>query len=72
MSARSVSDCEETETYSPAAIDIAPAERPAMPAMNTALGLASAAATPTMREETDTMPSFAPRTAARSQPLRLM
>ena len=32
-SARSVSDCELTETYSPAAIDMAPATSPAMPAI---------------------------------------
>jgi hypothetical protein len=31
----SVSDCELTETYSPAAMDIAPATSPAMPASNT-------------------------------------
>ena len=33
MSAFSVSDCELTETYSPAAIDMAPATSPAMPAI---------------------------------------
>ena len=33
MSARSVSDCELTDTYSPAAIDKAPATRPATPAI---------------------------------------
>src|SRR4029434_3672723 len=35
-SAHSVSDCELTETYSPAAIDIAPATRPAIPAIRIA------------------------------------
>ena len=34
-SAFSVSDCELTETYSPAAIDMAPATSPAMPAIST-------------------------------------
>jgi len=43
-----------------------------MPAIITAFGLGSAAATPTIRDETETIPSFAPRTAARSQPLRVM
>ncbi len=52
-------------------IDIAPAARPATPAIITALELGSAAATPTTSEEIDTIPSFAPRTAAQSQPLRV-
>ena len=58
--------------FSPAAIDIAPAVSPATPAINTALGEGSAAATPTINDEMDTIPSFAPNTAARSQPLRVM
>ena len=69
-SARSVSDCELTETYSPAAIDIAPATRPAMPAIKMLFALASAAATPRIRLAVETIPSFAPRTAARSHPIR--
>jgi glycine cleavage system aminomethyltransferase T len=63
--------CIGRQTSSPAAIDIAPADRPATPAIITALWLASAAATPTIREDTDTMPSFAPSTAARNQLLRV-
>ena len=35
--ARSVSDCECAHTYSPAAMDVAPATRPATPATNTLL-----------------------------------
>ena len=62
--------CELTETYSPAAIDIAPATNPATPATSTLLRLVSAAATPTMRLAVETMPSLAPRTAALSQPIR--
>ena len=69
---RSVSDCELTETYSPAAIDIEPATRPATPAMSTARGSLSAAATPSTRLAVDTMPSLAPSTAARSQPMRVV
>jgi hypothetical protein len=69
-SARSVSACELTETYSPAAIDIAPATRPATPATRTFAWVARAEATPTNRLAVDTVPSFAPNTAARSQPVR--
>ena len=69
-SALSVSAWELTETYSPAAIDMAPATSPATPATMMPLRLASAAATPTRRLAVDTMPSLAPRTAARSQPMR--
>src|ERR1700686_5226134 len=69
-SARSVSACEWTDTYSPAAIDIAPATRPATPATNTLLGVACAVATPSTRLAVERMPSFAPPTAARSQPMR--
>src|SRR5262245_30137605 len=69
-SARSVSACELTETYSPAAIDNAPATRPATPASRMSLRLARAAATPTTRLAVETMPSLAPSTAARSQPIR--
>src|SRR5512142_2733095 len=69
-SARSVSACELTETYSPAAMDMAPATSPATPATTTWCWVASAAATPMIRLAVDTMPSFAPSTAARSQPMR--
>ena len=43
---------------------------PAVPASSTSCGVGMAAATPTMRLAVETMPSFAPRTAARSQPIR--
>src|SRR3954467_3308656 len=70
MSACSASRCELTDTYSPAAIDRAPATRPAMPAVITALVDAPEAATPNTRLAVETMPSLAPRTAARNQPMR--
>jgi hypothetical protein len=70
MSAESVSACELTDTNSPAAIDIAPATKPAMPATSTALRDAPAAATPMIRLAVETIPSFAPSTAARNQPIR--
>ena len=49
---------------------IAPATNPARPATSTLFRLASAAATPTIKLAVETMPSFAPSTAARSQPAR--
>lgn len=55
---------------SPAAIDMAPATSPATPAMRTSEVAAEAAATPTIRLAVETMPSLAPSTAARSQPMR--
>ena len=64
-----MSDCELTDTYSPAAIDIAPATSPATPATRTSPAR-PAAATPTIRLAVETMPSLAPSTAARSQPMR--
>ena len=70
MSARSVSACELTETYSPAAIDMAPATRPATPAIRMLPRSGVAAATPTIRLAVETMPSLAHITAARSQPMR--
>ncbi len=70
MSARSVSRCELTELYSPVAIDIAPATSPASPATTIELRDAFDAATPIMRLAVETMPSPAPRTAARNQPIR--
>src|SRR3569832_2721390 len=69
-SACSVSDCELTETYSPAAIDMAPATSAARPESTTVLCGEPAAATPTRTLATETMPSLAPSTAARSQPMR--
>ena len=70
MSARSVSACDCTDTYSPAAIDIAPATVPATPAARIAPWPTPPAATPTTRPATETMPSLAPSTAARNQPTR--
>ncbi|GMA18135.1 hypothetical protein GCM10025862_01560 [Arsenicicoccus piscis] len=62
-----MSRCVETETYSPTAIDNAPAATAAMPAVSNASWLAPDAATPMTRPDTDTMPSLAPSTPARSQ-----
>ena len=70
-SARSVSDCELTETYSPVAIDMAPATNPATPATRTAFFVTAAAATPTIKLAVERIPSLAPRTAARSHPIRV-
>src|SRR3954469_2377880 len=67
MSACSASRCELTETYSPAAMDSAPATRPAMPAVRIAAAEAPEAATPRTRLAGETKPSLAPSTAARSQ-----
>ncbi len=71
MSARSESDCELTDTYSPAAIDIAPATRPEMPATTTLWWVPCALATPIIRLEVDNIPSFAPRTEALNHPRRV-
>ena len=67
-----MSDWELTETYSPAAIDMAPATRAATPATRIGPLPCEAAATPTIRLAVETMPSLAPSTAARSQPTRSM
>src|SRR6185312_11704582 len=69
-SAFSVSAWELTETYSPAAIDMAPSASPAAPARRIVAVGALPAATPTIRLAVETMPSLAPSTAARSQPIR--
>ncbi len=69
-SAASVSACDRTDTYSPAAIDSAPATSPATPEVRMASCVTWAAATPVIRLAVDTIPSLAPRTAARSQLLR--
>lgn len=68
-SACSVSDCELTDTYSPAAIDMAPATIPAIPAINTSL--CATVAAPAMMLAVEMIPSFAPSTAARNHPMRL-
>jgi hypothetical protein len=56
-----------TETYSPKAIDTAPAATPAIPAVNIGPRPTVAAATPTTMPAIDTIPSLAPNTPARSQ-----
>src|ERR1035437_4273626 len=56
-----------TDTYSPSAIDTAPATRPAIPAVKIAPRVDVAPATPTTIPATETIPSLAPRTPARSQ-----
>ncbi len=48
---------------------MAPAASPAMPATMMLEWLAWAAAIPRMRLDVETMPSLAPSTAARSQPM---
>src|ERR1051325_5214372 len=72
MSARSASRCELTETYSPTAIDIDPATRPATPATKMASVEAEDAATPIMRLAVDTIASSDPSNAARSHPARTL
>ena len=69
-SAASELACEPTETYSPAAIAIAPAAQPAAAAVKIAARPAPDAATPTIRLAVEMMPSLAPSTAARSHAAR--
>jgi hypothetical protein len=70
-SAASESTCELTETYSPAAIAIAPAAQPATAAVRISPREPAAEATPTMRLAVEMIPSFAPSTAALNQAARL-
>src|SRR5579863_10035588 len=70
MSACSASRWELTDTYSPTAIDIAPAARPATPATRMAPVDAEDAATPIIRLAVETMASSDPSTAARNHPAR--
>ena len=66
----SVSDCELADTYSPAAMDIAPATNPARPDRRMAFCVVFAEATPIIKLLVETIPSFAPETDARSHPVR--
>ena len=56
-----------TDTYSPSAIEDAPATRPASPALAIVRVLVVAAVTPITSAAVETMPSFAPSTPARNQ-----
>ncbi|KDR25294.1 hypothetical protein BG60_30380 [Caballeronia zhejiangensis] len=67
-----VSACDETDTYAPVAIDIAPAANPAWPVSTRWPCSACEDATPIIRLAVEIMPSFAPRTAARSHPIALI
>ena len=67
ISARSLSRWLDTETYSPSAIDTAPATNPASPAVKMGPRAVVAPATPITIPATDTIPSLAPSTAALSQ-----
>src|SRR5437868_8884407 len=65
----SSSTCAAIETYSPTAIEQAPATSDAMPASSTNRELAEAPATPRMSDTLVTSPSLTPSTAARVAPL---
>ena len=67
ISARSLSRWLETDTYSPSDIDTAPATSPASPAVKMGPRDVVAPATPMTMPATDTIPSLAPSTPARSQ-----
>jgi hypothetical protein len=58
MSAFSISVCELTETYSPAAIESAPATKPAIVAKSMGSLVVLAAAIPTAKLEIEIIPSF--------------
>ena len=60
--------CARIETYSPAAIETAPAISPARPARRTTPAAGLAPATPRMSDTFDTSPSDTPNTAARAAP----
>ena len=62
--------CIRDRTYSPAAIDIAPETKPATPVNKIVSCVAFAAAMPITKLAVETIPSFAPKTAARNQPMR--
>jgi hypothetical protein len=58
------------DTYSPAAIDMAPAASPAAPAIKILCCVAAAAATPTIKLAVERIPSLTPSTAALGHPIR--
>lgn len=62
-----MSRCVLTETYSPNAIETAPATSPATPAVKIGPADVVDAATPTTMPAVETIPSLAPKTPARSQ-----
>src|SRR6478735_8191808 len=70
--ASSESRCVLTETYSPEPMLIAPAARPATPAITIADRSLVAPTAPMTMPAVETMPSLAPSTAARSQLSRLL
>jgi hypothetical protein len=67
-SAWTSSFCEETDTYSPAAIEQAPAARPARPVSTIVCAEPPPPPTPAISDTLVTSPSMAPNTAGRSQP----
>jgi hypothetical protein len=67
-SAWTSSFCEETDTYSPVAIEQAPAARPARPVSTIVWVVPPPPPTPAISETLVTSPSIAPNTAGRSQP----
>jgi len=67
-SAWTSSFCEETDTYSPAAIEHAPAARPARPVSTMVCALPPPPPTPAISDTLVTSPSMAPNTAGRSHP----
>ena len=59
---------DETDTYSPAAMENAPAARPARPVSTIVFCASPPPPTPAMRDTLVTRPSMAPNTAGRSHP----
>ena len=68
ISCSKTSRCTFIETYSPAAIENAPARSPAIPAMITTSRSTPDPATPKIRDRFETRPSFIPKIAARRAP----
>jgi hypothetical protein len=67
-SAWTSSFCDETDTYSPAAIEQAPAARPASPVRMMVCDDPPPPPTPAISDALVTSPSMAPNTAGRSHP----